>query len=399
MIRRCYTNLSLFAGRDFEYLPEASIYTEGDRISEIRSGTDPSGLDMEGSLFLPAFINGHSHLGDTGAKDLGIGLSLEEAVSPPDGLKHRYLRSQSRDELVSTMRRGLLEMLLCGITACADFREGGPEGSAALREAAGGLPIQVLILGRPLTEEKDNPEECLREVDRILAVADGLGIPSMTAFSTPFLKGIRKKYPGKILAAHGLEASENILQKQGLSHSAELGKILRDPLDFVVHLTQGTPRDIRKLSRRGMKIISCPRTNAILGDGIPRTDLFAKEGLTWGMGSDNMMFSSPEMLKEADFASRSIRGLLKKPDCLHGSLLKNITWMGADVLGLGKDYGSLEPGAYASFIGLSGTSHAVSGSHNLLDSIIHRTGLSDIRYFVSHGVDVLSRGEWQLEGF
>ena len=397
MTRRCYSHLSLFAGRDFEYLPEASIYTEGDRILKIRRGTDPSGIDMEGALFLPAFVNGHSHLGDTGARDLGIGLTLEEAVAPPDGLKHRYLRNLSREELVGTMRKGLREMLRCGISACADFREGGFEGAEALREAAEGLPIKVLILGRPLSGEKKTPEACLKEIDRILSVADGLGIPSMDTFSTPFLKRIRKKYPGRILAVHGLEASENAIQRYWLSHSAEVKKILRDPLDFIVHLTQGTPRDIRKLSRRGIKIIGCPRTNAILGDGIPRIDLFEKEGLIWGMGSDNMMFSSPEMLKEADFASRSIRGHLKQPDCLKGYLLKNITWMSAKVLGLDKEYGSLEPGSSASFIGFSGGSHGLSGSHDLPNSILHRTGWSDIRYFISHGMDVISRGSWVLK--
>jgi cytosine/adenosine deaminase-related metal-dependent hydrolase len=81
-------------------------------------------MDLKGGYVIPAFLNGHCHLGDTGAKELGIGLAVEAAVVPPNGLKHQYLRSINKEQQTATIRHGLSEMLRNGIAVCADFREG-----------------------------------------------------------------------------------------------------------------------------------------------------------------------------------------------------------------------------------------------------------------------------------
>jgi hypothetical protein len=47
------------------------------------------------------------HVGDSVAKEAGEGLSMEDLVGPPDGLKHRVLRSTDRERLVREMRRSL----------------------------------------------------------------------------------------------------------------------------------------------------------------------------------------------------------------------------------------------------------------------------------------------------
>jgi len=41
------------------------------------------------------------------AKEAGEGLSIEDLVAPPDGPKHRILRSTERERLVRGMRRSL----------------------------------------------------------------------------------------------------------------------------------------------------------------------------------------------------------------------------------------------------------------------------------------------------
>ena len=95
------------------------------------------------------FVDAHIHIGDTGAKEMGVGLPLEKVVIPPDGLKHRFLQSVSGTEMhINMMRDGLLELLHNGIIAMADFREQGLPGVRALREAAAGLPLYVVALGR-----------------------------------------------------------------------------------------------------------------------------------------------------------------------------------------------------------------------------------------------------------
>ncbi len=83
------------------------------------------------------FVDAHTHVGDTGAKELGVGLSHAAAVIPPDGMKHRFLRSVDPDLLTEMMRTGLIDMLQCGVAACGDFREQGLAGVAGAAPGRG----------------------------------------------------------------------------------------------------------------------------------------------------------------------------------------------------------------------------------------------------------------------
>ncbi|MFW6190158.1 MAG: SHOCT-like domain-containing protein, partial [Candidatus Bipolaricaulota bacterium] len=79
-------------------------------------------------IVLPAFVNAHTHIGDSIAKEAGGGLSLDDLVAPPDGLKHRLLRQASREEKVTAMARSLRFMEDTGTAAFLEFREGGVAG-------------------------------------------------------------------------------------------------------------------------------------------------------------------------------------------------------------------------------------------------------------------------------
>jgi len=385
---RSYTNGHLFVGREFESLNPGTIIVEGEKILEIRKGIFSGGVDLGGAYVIPAFINGHCHLGDTGIKELGVGLPVEDAVSPPNGLKHRYLRTLSSKDLVSGLKQGLREMICQGISLCADFREGGIEGVRALKEASQDLPIKVLILGRPLSSESD--PRFMEEVLQILDEADGLGIASTDQFSPGTIRKIRQIAGSKLIAVHAMEAPyqgnyfrRNILRKR------EVKRILESDFDLLIHLTQAEFQDIQKFHNAGRRAVCCARTNGILGDGIPPVDLFEKSGMTWGIGSDNMMFTNPDLFSELDYISRSLRGYRKQSFCLNPELLKSATWMGAETLGYGDSYGVLEAGFSASFIGLNTSADAFQYSRNILSSIMHRAGSGDISFFISSGTEAI----------
>ena len=84
--RVIYRNATLLKGPDLKVREEAYLVVETDQIIDI--GTTPlsEGIDLCGALVIPAFIDAHTHIGDGIAKEAGVGLSTEEAVSPPDGL-------------------------------------------------------------------------------------------------------------------------------------------------------------------------------------------------------------------------------------------------------------------------------------------------------------------------
>ena len=186
----------------------------------------------------PALFNAHTHLGDTIAMDCSTTGDLAALVTPPDGLKHRILRSAAPDLLVRAMRASIEGMATRGIAGCGDFREGGLHGVAALREAAAGLPFRTCIFGRE-GGEKD---------------ADGLGISSVRDTPDAINQVDAARKAGKKIAFHaGERDAEDVDSALAL-----------DP-DLIVHATHATRRQIRECTDRGVPIAVCPRSNWTLG--------------------------------------------------------------------------------------------------------------------------------------
>ncbi len=90
----------------------------------------------------PALFNAHTHIGDSVAMDISLPGSLEEAVTPPNGLKHRILGKTRPDDLVRAMRASIGSMAVSGTAGFADFREGGIEGVQAQDE---GGPVKIRV--------------------------------------------------------------------------------------------------------------------------------------------------------------------------------------------------------------------------------------------------------------
>ena len=85
-------------GRDLEIQP-ARISVEGGKIREI------AGIASAPPVWIcPALFNAHTHIGDTVGMETPWSGDLEGLVTPPDGLKHRILRSTPRQVLVEAMR-------------------------------------------------------------------------------------------------------------------------------------------------------------------------------------------------------------------------------------------------------------------------------------------------------
>ena len=72
---------------------ENIVVDEGKIIEIGKDAKEGKIIDVEGSIILPTFLNGHTHIGDSIIKDEGYGLSLSEMVKPPNGVKHRALTS------------------------------------------------------------------------------------------------------------------------------------------------------------------------------------------------------------------------------------------------------------------------------------------------------------------
>jgi cytosine/adenosine deaminase-related metal-dependent hydrolase len=228
----------------------------------------------------PAFFNAHTHLGDTIAMECGTRGDLSALVTPPDGLKHRLLAAASHQDLIRGMRASIEGMIAGGTAGCADFREGGAAGVSALKEAAGGLPFQPYIFGREGGE----------------GIADGLGISS-----TRDSKGIdaivsSARHLGKKIALHA-----------GERDSADVDDALALDPDLLIHCTHATKKQLRECADRQIPIAVCPRSNWTLGVASsaqhPPLKYMQDLGCRIVLGTDNVMFVSPDMFSEMAFTS------------------------------------------------------------------------------------------------
>lgn len=393
-MNKVYKNATILIGSDLHIQEKAYIEVEGEYIAKVGIGFLSGGVDMDGKIVFPAFVNTHTHIGDVGAKDLAVGLSTEKAVSPPDSVKYRYLQGLKPEALVQLLTQAIQEMLSLGICAFADFREGGVQGSKCLKEAIGQLPIEGVIFSEPTTEPEDW-NNYISEIEKIIKVSNGIGLGDITRLNARQLATIRQILDdtgSKKLAVHIAETKAAQQASRKRWGESEVSRILRFSPDLLIHMTNADEFEINCVAKEKIPVVCCPRTNCILGDGIPPLyDLF-QAGISLSLGTDNFMFSSPNMFREMDYCSRLLRGQSRVPEAIDAkTVLSMATLGGARALGIDDRFGSIEEGKVASFIVLDNKTINLRYIHNIYSAIVHRVSSHDIKCIIAFGKEVYKK--------
>ncbi|MFB6252331.1 MAG: amidohydrolase family protein [Halobellus sp.] len=295
------------------------------------------------AIVLPAFVNAHTHIGDSIAKEAGAGLSLDELVAPPDGLKHRLLDAASREETVSAMQHSLRLMCETGTAACVEFREGGVEGVEYIREAASDYPIDPVVLGR-------------RSADA-MHESDGFGASGARDADFDSLRTATRE-ADKLFGIHAGERDPH-----DINAALDL-----DP-DFVVHMVHPETIHYERLADRQIPVVVCPRSNLVTGVGVPPIRELV-DRTTVALGTDNAMLNSPSMFREMAFAA-------KLADVPAREVLRMATVNGAEIAGL--DCGVIEAGRPAKLLVLDGNSDNLAGAQDVVRAVVRRAGAADVK--------------------
>jgi cytosine/adenosine deaminase-related metal-dependent hydrolase len=375
-------------------------------------------INAEGFLVIPGFINAHTHLGDSIGKDVGVQSGLETRVHPIFGIKRSILKNTRPENLRSFMRNSAISMMKKGITAFADFREGGEQGIHLLRDAISDLPIKSVILGRveyyfdsskikiksshrvgPIVGNKgklSNPSGLtrgqLQNARQLLLACDGFGLSGANENTDESLKQyhylvdkkkVEKTLKKPLLSIHAAESRETNKLSRLNTGKTEVERIMQylKP-DFIVHMTNASEEDFTLVSKNKCGIVICPRANGVIGVGIPRVAKMLKSGCPVGIGTDNVMLNSPDILKEMDYiwkASRAIEDDLISPK----EILKLATVNGAELLGLNSGY--IAAGRAADLILIDKRHIDLYPVHNAYASIIHRATENSIRAVMING--------------
>lgn len=258
-------------------LEDGKVVEAGESI-----GKYPDGPVIKG-LLLPMMPNAHTHLGDFSLRDhVKEGMTVEELVAPPSGLKHRLLPTIDIQESIS---KALHAMKRAGIGSFCDFREGGVGGVHDIARAltAEGHDLKAMIMGRPLTLSYDKDE-----VDQLLNLCDGIGVSGMGDWDLDELSELAKhtRGQGKGFALHVSE-----VEREDIDVALDL-----DP-SFVIHMTHGNKGDLHRLSTFGVPVVVCPRSNMFYGRRPPLKDM-VDAGVQVCLGTDNAMMSDLSMFGE-----------------------------------------------------------------------------------------------------
>jgi cytosine/adenosine deaminase-related metal-dependent hydrolase len=328
---------TILRGDEFEPV-EGRLTVEDGQVADIEERATPSQ-----DIILPAFVNAHTHLGDSIAKEAGEGLGLEELVAPPDGLKHRLLDAADRAEIVDGIRRSLRYMHASGTTACADFREGGVEGVEAMQEAAAGVDVETVILGR--------------ESAAAMEAGDGFGASG--ADDADFTR--ERNATARAGKPFGIHAGE--------VGPGDINAALDLEPDFLVHMVHARKLHLERVADSETPVVVCPRSNVVTGVGRPPVRELL-DRTTVALGTDNAFLNSPSMFREMAITAKLF-------DVTSAEVLRMATVDAAAVAGL--DRGPVAEGQPAELLVLDGDSDNLAGAHDLRRAVVRRAGTSDVK--------------------
>ncbi|KAF5089016.1 5'-deoxyadenosine deaminase [anaerobic digester metagenome] len=309
-------NARVLYGENME-VHKANILIEDDKIVEVSEHAHGGRVvDASGCIVAPGLINSHIHIGDSVAKDVGDGQHIDKIVKPPDGIKHRILNETPPEKIIESMRDSMRHMLETGTTTFIDFREGGFEGIELLEEASRDIPIRKIVLGRhdSFMDPEVETSNVRKTAKKLLRSCDGIGLSGFGEIRDDVALEITKtcKKYGKISSIHAAEYGAVQRQSLKTSGNTEVQRALKTGFDLLVHLTSPLDDDLKVTGLEGVPVVSCPRSNGALSVGIPPIKEMMDNNINLLLGTDNVMFNSPNMFHEMEYALKATRGLYKE---------------------------------------------------------------------------------------
>jgi cytosine/adenosine deaminase-related metal-dependent hydrolase len=379
-------NASILYGKDLQYIENTDIRISGQNFKKIKqnlaSSKGEERLDCQGLVIIPGFVNAHTHIGDSIAKDVSLESTAEARIHPIHGIKSKILKNTKPAQLANFMKNSCLSMIKNGITTFVDFREGGLEGVLLLKKTTSTLPIRSIILGRVEYYQKQKEiiqnasfaQSKKKELDAILQKCDGMGVSGANEHSDSALKYYSETK--KIRAIHSAETEQSCVMSKKMTGKSETQRCLLLKPHFLVHMTHASKKDLCLTARKTSGIVVCPRANAALAEGIPDIEMMIKTGNTVAIGTDNVMINSPNMFREMDYLWKVSMAIHKKRIDAK-QILKMATSNAGKILN--KKIGSIREGYLADCIFIDKHAIELEPMHNPHASIVHRASESTIK--------------------
>lgn len=339
---------------------DAMIHVCANRITDVKTGRkigqDPI-VDHGPGVLMPALINAHTHLELSALKgklplDHGFDTWVRHLIHSREKL--------SREELESGISDGICELLDTGCGAVGEIATLGLSRMPFLQSPLHGVWFKEYIGNN--ADGGTNGDSKFLEMEM---GSESLAGHAPHTTSPDLLVALKQKTRrlGRPLSIHLAESKDeidfirtgtgtwaNLLKTRGIDYSnwpvpAESPVRYLDQLNLLdektiaVHVLHADIEDYHILSRRGVDVAVCPRSNQLLHQRLPDLASMRKAGLTICLGTDSLAScDSLSMFDEMAFAAKQF------PTLSPPTLFAMATTNAACALGLKNDCGQIAPG-------------------------------------------------------
>ena len=360
------------------------VAVDNGRIASVGGpGDDPGRRGLTGVRFtdlgdaavMPALANAHTHLelswlrgrARPASSFLGwVSGMMRERITSADGHDEAFVRS--------AMALALEEMKASGTALVGDI-----SNSLAHLDVLGGSGLDGVVFHEVIRFRAGGAEGAVDEARRrVEGVCDGGRWRLALAPHAPYsvapsvfraLAAARPRLPDARMSVHVAESAEEVefigrgsggwpdLLKRlgawdpdwrapGCSPIAYLERLgFWDDRTLAVHAVQASAADLAVLASRGVTVVTCPRSNAWVGAGVPPVEAFYRSGVRVAVGTDSLASVADLNLFSELAALHRIA-----PGVAPADLLRSATLSGAEALGFGATHGAIEPGRQAALI-------------------------------------------------
>src|SRR5579863_7680035 len=323
---------------------------------------------------------------------------------------YRFLAVLTPDDVQAIAAQLYVECLLHGYTSVAEFHylHNAPDGShyadkaelshrikAAARDTGIGLTL-LPVLYRHAQFGGAAPSEGQRRfilsldeyADLCAAAGDGIAPHSLRAVTPDELASAVAIAGARPIHIHVAEQEKEVADCLAWSGARPVAWLLdHAPVDArwcLVHATHIDATERQRLARTSAVVGLCQTTEANLGDGIFPISEYLADGGRFGIGSDSNVSTSPveelrwlEYIRRLDTRSRNVTNV------------QHHQVVAAGAQALGRNAGTITPGALADLVVLDTEHPALVGRHrdSLLDAWIFSGNITPVR-------DVMVAGRW-----